>query len=159
MIGNDDDNIILIDYGFSDSFIDNNGKHIKQIELPYFRGNTLFSSCDQLKFYRTSRKDDMISLCYVMFFMLNNCKMPLLQDDIKRASMDKQFYLMQKFKEDLKFDDVIMIIEPIISSEDSNIEINQKKKAKDCLKMFTKEILKLNYEDNPNYDQLIEHLQ
>ena len=69
--------IVLIDFGFSAKYITQEGCHISDLELKEsFQGNILFSSLDQMEFKHTSRKDDMISLCYMIFYMLNDLKMP-----------------------------------------------------------------------------------
>ena len=62
----------LIDFGFADKYT--NISENEQVD--FFRGNMLFASIRQLKFYRTSRKDDMISLCYLLIFLLNKSNFP-----------------------------------------------------------------------------------
>ena len=57
--------VTIIDFGFVDKFKDekNNFAHIERAEkVKMFQGNLLFASVDQMKFFRTSRKDDMIAL-------------------------------------------------------------------------------------------------
>ena len=69
--------IVLIDFGVSAKYITSEGCHISDLELKEsFQGNILFSSLDQMEFKFTSRKDDMISLCYMLFYMLNDLTMP-----------------------------------------------------------------------------------
>ena len=41
-----------------------------------FRGNMEFASPNQMKFYTTSRRDDLISLFYLMIYMLKRGQMP-----------------------------------------------------------------------------------
>jgi len=65
--------VFLIDFGFAGKFIDENGKHISENEtLDMFLGNLLFASPDQMNFYKTSRKDDIQSLFYMVIYLLNN---------------------------------------------------------------------------------------
>jgi hypothetical protein len=45
-----DNNVVLIDYGYAERFEDKSGKHIKQHEIEDFRGNVLFASVSQLEF-------------------------------------------------------------------------------------------------------------
>ena len=74
-----DDKIVvkLIDFGFSDTFLTPDGKHQEESsERQQFKGNMLFSSVRQLSFMRTSRRDDLISLCYLLVYLLNNQKFP-----------------------------------------------------------------------------------
>ena len=69
--------IILIDFGFSKKYFTHDGYHIDDIELKEsFQGNIMFSSLNQMEFKNTSRKDDMISLCYLMKYLLNGRTFP-----------------------------------------------------------------------------------
>lgn len=65
--------VFLIDFGFADKFIQENGKHISENDtIEVFLGNLLFASADQMNFYKTSRKDDILSLFYMVIYLLNN---------------------------------------------------------------------------------------
>lgn len=48
-------------------------------ELNMFRGNMVFSSINQLQFMTTSRRDDLISLCYLLVFCINQGKLPNIE--------------------------------------------------------------------------------
>ena len=50
--------------------------HIEKKKLNTFRGNIIFSSANHLNFQTTSRRDDLISLFYLMVFMLKRGNMP-----------------------------------------------------------------------------------
>jgi hypothetical protein len=68
-----DASLHLVDFGFATRFIDKStGLHIEEDEVSTFRGNMIFGSLNQLNFMTTSRRDDLISLCYMMIYMLNN---------------------------------------------------------------------------------------
>lgn len=69
---------LLIDFGFADKYLEANNEHIKSSEeqKESFKGNILFSSLDQMNFKVTSRRDDMISLCYILFYLLNELEIP-----------------------------------------------------------------------------------
>jgi hypothetical protein len=58
----------------------------------------MFSSVEQMDFKETSRKDDMISLCYLLFFILNQCEMPGMSHLIIKAINDKNVDFYQIFK-------------------------------------------------------------
>jgi hypothetical protein len=62
----------------------------------------LFASTDQLEFKRTTRRDDLISLTYLMLFLLNNCEFPCLPPEFykskKNESIFEKFNMMKKFK-------------------------------------------------------------
>lgn len=71
-----DQQIILIDFGFTDKFIDSEGNHISEdAENKAFRGNMVFGTQRQLEFKKTTRKDDLISLAQLMIYMLENQKL------------------------------------------------------------------------------------
>lgn len=64
--------VTLIDFGFADKYINEDGTHINNKEVvEVFQGNLLFASLDQLKFKRTVRRDDMISIIFLMFYLIN----------------------------------------------------------------------------------------
>lgn len=63
--------IRLIDFGFASKYIDKNGNHIPLTETQVFRSNMIFASVNQFNFYEPSRRDDMMSLCYMLIFMFN----------------------------------------------------------------------------------------
>lgn len=63
--------LYLIDYGICVPFRDSEGQHIKFEENVAFRGNVIFSSKNALMEYSLSRRDDIISMCYMLAFFLN----------------------------------------------------------------------------------------
>ena len=70
--------ISLIDFGFARKFKHTTtGQHLPQRDLDTFNGNIIYSSLDQMNFLSTSRKDDMVSLTYNMFYLLNKLELPL----------------------------------------------------------------------------------
>ena len=65
--------VSLIDFGFASPFLNKDGSHVKDSEMNEdFQGNIIFASLDQMNFFRTSRKDDIISVFYMLVTMLNN---------------------------------------------------------------------------------------
>ena len=64
-------NINMIDLGFATPYLKEDGTtHVEKTKLDYFRGNLIFSSYEQLRFHTTSRRDDMISVFYLLVFLL-----------------------------------------------------------------------------------------
>ena len=63
--------IHLVDFGYASKYLDKNGKHIKEDVIDKFRGNIMFASPSAMEFCCTSRKDDLISLCYILLYLLN----------------------------------------------------------------------------------------
>ena len=68
--------INLVDYGFASTYLDETKKHLPKAEVSTFRGNLIFGSLNQLYFNLTSRRDDLISLCYLLIYMLNRGNIP-----------------------------------------------------------------------------------
>ena len=62
--------IHLVDFGYSTKYM-KDGKHIEKSEVKTFRGNMMFCSLNQLQFKTPSRRDDLISLCYLLSYLLN----------------------------------------------------------------------------------------
>ena len=70
-------NLVLVDFGFATPYCNKEcTEHISEGQLDMFRGNIMFSSHSQLQFNKTSRKDDLISLCYFMLYFLNEGRLP-----------------------------------------------------------------------------------
>ena len=68
---------ILIDFGLCDRFINSEGAHTDQDqEVKEFSGNIIFATVRQLEFKKSSRKDDLMSLGYLLIYLLNNNQMP-----------------------------------------------------------------------------------
>ena len=44
----------------------------KDIERKNFRGNMMFASIDQMEFKKTSRRDDLASLAYMILYLMND---------------------------------------------------------------------------------------
>jgi serine/threonine protein kinase len=63
--------IILIDFGVSRPFLDDAGDHLPLKEGVPFSGNLMFQSHNAFKRVTLSRRDDLISLCYLMTFLFN----------------------------------------------------------------------------------------
>ena len=59
----------MIDFGISKYYM-KNGVHIKRKKVKFFSGNVLFSSKNAFRGLELSRRDDLISLCYLLVFFL-----------------------------------------------------------------------------------------
>ena len=63
---------VLIDFGYCKKYLDKDNSHIdEKEEVELFKGNIMYASYGQMKFKKTSRKDDLISLCYIMIYLIN----------------------------------------------------------------------------------------
>ena len=72
-----DTTIQIVDYGFASRYLQKeSGNHIKLKERSFFQGNLIFASYNQLCFNKTSRKDDLISLVYLITYLVNHASLP-----------------------------------------------------------------------------------
>ena len=84
--------ISLVDFGFVSSVVDKHTRqHVEQTEVETFRGNIMFASMNQLNFTSTSRRDDMIAMCYLVIYMLNGAYLPGVSEaDMEMVGNDSQ---------------------------------------------------------------------
>ena len=114
----------------------------------------------------TSRKDDLISLTYMMFFLLNENKLPLQDDKFfeKLEKFDgdpqKTFQFLLKFKKKCSLFDLSQHIEfPWLNkdikslSKEANIKLTSEELFS-SLGQFSKEIMNLGFDEKPNYSKL-----
>ena len=67
----DSSNIVLIDYGISKRYLNDENEHIKEADGVAFSGNLLFASKYTFLEKEQSRRDDFISLAYFIVFLVN----------------------------------------------------------------------------------------
>ena len=63
----------LIDFGMVEKFSD------KPQKADDFLGNLMFASQSKLAFNKTTRKDDLISLAYLLIYHSNGCSLPFVE--------------------------------------------------------------------------------
>ena len=75
LVGNHDEKdlhkIRLIDFGISKKYLDENGDHIKQMDENLFKGNFLYASVNAFNFVSLGRRDDLISLIYLLVYLVD----------------------------------------------------------------------------------------
>ena len=72
--------VTLIDFGFAQKYVDKKNVHIQEGSIEdMFRGNLLFSSSHALEFFTPSRRDDVISVGYLLTFLLNGGQIPYFE--------------------------------------------------------------------------------
>ena len=134
-INNNTLDFILIDFGFSIKYIDEKGFHIKKSDKIYRKcGNSYFASIDEMKYNNIGRKDDLISIIYIMFNWISplpwsnlNRYLPLYHESLIESK--EKFFPEQIYKSDK------ILIE------------------------FFKEINSLKYSDIPNYEKYRDKLK
>jgi hypothetical protein len=83
------DKFCLIDFSACSSFIEN-GQHIERQESFSFNGNLLFATLTQLALISTTRRDDVISLGYVLAHLLNQEQLTSTNIEQMRCKRKKQ---------------------------------------------------------------------
>lgn len=106
-----------------------------------FRGNMIFSSNNQLHFHTTSRRDDLISLCYLLVFVINEGKIPNI--DIYN-NVDKR----DSFKS-IRDAKLSHTLEDLCNEQDGTADLIE----------FLQECFSYRYKDRPKYDKLRAILQ
>ena len=105
-----------------------------------FRGNMEFTSPNQMKFYTTSRRDDLISLFYLMIFMFKRGEMPGFGRRSNLTNGNGDFQLIFKAKKKMRTSDLCF------------------DNTKDLSK-FKREVFSYHFKDEPNYEILRKMLE
>ena len=101
-IGQDEKNkdqtmrVRLIDFGISQKYIDQNGKHLPNKKLSVFTGSLWFTSANVMGLSQPSRRDDLISLAYLMLYMINELPQQRMLAD--NQSFDSRYNDLLKAK-------------------------------------------------------------
>lgn len=146
--------INLVDFGFATKYVekkrssrkdtsaeDSAPVHMSKTEVDVFRGNMIFSSTNQLQFYSTSRRDDLIALCYLLIYLVRQGELPKL-DIYAKVDRNESFKTIRDTKLAYKMKDLCNEAE-----------------GTDELKEFVREIFNYRFKDEPNYDKLRNLLQ
>lgn len=125
--------IRMIDFGLTTPYLDANGDHIKE-EQGDFIGNLAFSSKNAMNYKTLSRRDDLISLTYLLLYIYQG-RLEILnfQND---ENPENQFQAIRLAKNQATPD-----------------ELCKSKKAKVLLE-FVEEIHSLAFNETPNYKKL-----
>lgn len=85
LVGDKDDrpeslsDIRLIDFGLCTNYLDSDGEHIPKSKEKVFFGNIAFGSVNAMNFKSVSRRDDLISLTYLLVYMVQGSLSMLTQ--------------------------------------------------------------------------------
>lgn len=160
-----DPKVFLIDFGFAQKYVKKDGKqHISDKEVvQVFQGNMVFASARQMAFLMTSRKDDLVSLFYMLIFMLNDRNLWVgTKDPCSGASgVNQIFQAIQEWKTK---NDLCTIAE--LFCQEFAFPLKGKHSGHDehiksfCLNlcMFADEIQKIGFADKPAYSKMKNHL-
>ncbi len=75
----DNFNVTLIDLSYTKKFMTSNGAHTKYQAVDIFEGNIMYSSIFAMNYRNTSRRDDLISVAYILYILLNKNMFPTLE--------------------------------------------------------------------------------
>ena len=70
--------IRLIDFGLVTDYRDSEGCHIEENIPDKFKGSMLFASKYSFNFVKTSRRDDLISLVYLLIFLIDHSRLKFI---------------------------------------------------------------------------------
>jgi serine/threonine protein kinase len=70
--------IRVIDFGLAQKYIEADGNHIAMTKQGTFKGNIIFASKNAFNLLTQSRRDDLISLCYFLLYIIDG-DLPFLQ--------------------------------------------------------------------------------
>lgn len=127
--------ICLIDFGIAKRYCDPSGIHIEKKRDVPFAGNVLFASKNAFKLIDLSRRDDFISLCYLIGFFISG-ELPWLGK--LRPGDPNFFYKVAAIKRKLKAKELCV------------------DKAA-CFEPFCSYVFKMKFSEEPNYG-LLKHL-
>jgi len=130
----------LIDFGLAKKYLQEDGSHIPLKKEKLFQGNLIFASVNTFNMITHSRRDDLISLCYFMLYLVDGDLAFLKRDDEENEELQgwkqEEFSRIQHLKNTLT-------PEKICDSEEGQ-----------RLLPFVKEVFSLQFEDKPDYDKL-----
>jgi len=133
-LNNESKNIYMIDFGFCKSYIKDN-KHMPQKKTHNLIGSQMYASINAHNFVELSRRDDLESLGYMLIY----------------------FYLGTLSWEDISY----LSKNENINEKIKNIKQNTLERISlpKVLVNYMKYVTKLEFEENPNYNQIINHFK
>jgi len=87
----------LIDFGLVTRYTDDNGIHIAVLIEDKFKGSMLFASKNAFNFVSTSRRDDFISLVYILVFFLDMDRLKFI-NRVQNKSKHNKFRIIKETK-------------------------------------------------------------
>jgi len=103
----------------------------------------LFASVRQLSFMKTSRRDDLISLCYLLVYLLNQQRFPdnLQKKGAKQMSPIERLELSRDYKESITIE---YLIKKVTNKSDELL-------FQTMLLEFVTQIKSLRFDQEPDY--------
>jgi serine/threonine protein kinase len=92
LLGLNDNNINIIDFGFCKTYIDNNNQHMRMYKTTNLIGSLTYASINAHNFNHLSRRDDLESLGYMLIYLYLGS---LDWQDINGVMIEKNNYIKQ----------------------------------------------------------------
>jgi casein kinase 1 len=132
------DRVTLIDFGLCSRYIDDQGQHVPRKQTNIFKGNLVFGSKNAFKGQSLSRRDDLISLAYLLIYLVDGDLLFMQGEGSSEDEPDQA----TEFK-NIGLKKVKMTPEELCITDESR-----------KLLPFISEIYKLSYGEEPNYSKL-----
>jgi len=129
----------LIDFGLVSRFETPDGAHIEPGISDKFKGSMLFASKYVFNFTMTSRRDDLISLCYLLIFLADETKLGIISEVEGMPKKDKFRYIKSHKLQQSALN--------LCGTEKDNPETYR-------LEPFVEEVFSLEFNEVPNYAKL-----
>jgi serine/threonine protein kinase len=130
----------IIDFGLSTKWCDENGKHLARAQMNSFKGNLIFGSKNAFRGQRLSRRDDLISLAYLLVYIVDGdlefMKGQCEDGEDNASSNSDEFIKIGKGKLNMTPEDIC----PSAESRE--------------LVPFIQEVYSLGFSEEPNYSKL-----
>ena len=126
----------IIDFGFACSYLNKDGQHLDQLKTENFYGNLFYSSLNQLNFNSQSRRDDLISLSYMISSLLNEGKLNNLTLNDNQSKVECFNAILQAKQN--------MTIKDMCGKYHKSI----------YLRSFFEHVFSLNFKEKPDYARL-----
>lgn len=127
--------IKLIDFGCTTRYVDSHGQLKQKEMLTKFRGNLVFCSVNQMRFHSTSRRDDLISLCYFLAYLFNRGSFGGMESIKDVRNIQASFVPVRNLK-------VNLTVEKLYAGH------------AEPMKNFFESVFKLRFVDEPDYRTL-----
>ena len=135
--------IKMIDFGLAQKYLDAQGNHIPAVREKYFQGNLIFASKHCFNLVTHSRRDDLISLSYLLLYLIDGDLAFLAADDDQNgASEANNGFNHAEFKRIRK-----------LKNKLTPAMLCESKEAKTLLP-FMEEIFSYEFDQTPNYFKL-----
>ena len=149
--------IYLIDFGLSKSFIDEDGNHIKMRDDKGMVGTVRYSSIYTQQGLEQSRRDDLISIGYLLIFLLKE-ELPWQKVKIdynKLKEKEEKYKQILKIKQETTNESLCENLPKqflCYMNYVKTLEFEEKPDYKNMRKMFEETMNKFNYENDLEFD-------